>query len=179
VHTAWDLGISDSTVIYYWQIVGKELHIIDRTEGSGQPLSWYIAAVKAKPYIYGEHFLPHDARARELQTGKSRVEALEAHGIYPQVIPASSVADGIHAVRQMLPRCWIDQAKCHKGVDALQQYRREWDTKGKQYKDKPLHDWSSHDADAIRMMAMAVDMIAPATTRKPDRDYGASAGWMR
>lgn len=178
VHTAWDLGISDSTVIYYWQIVGREIHIIDRTEGSGHPLTWYISEVKSKPYIYGEHFLPHDARARELQTGKSRVEALEAHGIYPEVLPASSVADGIHAVRQMLPRCWIDQAKCHKGVDALQQYRREWDDKGKQYKDKPLHDWTSHDADAIRMLAMAVDMIAPATTNNTTNHHGVSAGWM-
>lgn len=93
-------------------------------------------------------------------------------------MPASSVADGIHAVRQMLPRCWIDQAKCHKGVDALQQYRREWDDKGKQYKDKPLHDWTSHDADAIRMLAMAVDMIAPATTNNTTNHHGVSAGWM-
>jgi hypothetical protein len=177
VHTAWDLGISDSTVIYYWQTVGKELHIIDRTEGSGYPLSWYIQALKSKPYVYGEHFLPHDAKARELQTGKSRVEALETHGIYPQVLPASSVADGIHAVRQMLPRCWIDQAKCHKGVDAMQQYRREWDAKARQYKDRPLHDWTSHDADAIRMMAMSVDMIAPAS-KPSNRDNHGSTSWM-
>ena len=178
VHTAWDLGISDSTVIWLWQIVGREIHVIDRIDGSGQPLNYYVSQLKDKPYTYGEHYLPHDARARELQTGKSRVEALENLGIYPQVLPASSVMDGINAVRQMLPRCWIDQSKVSKGIDALQQYRREWDDKGKQYKDRPLHDWSSHDADAVRMMALSVDMIAPTTTRQT-HDYGVTAGWMR
>ncbi len=178
VHTAWDLGISDSTVVYFWQLVGREVHIIDRIEGSGKALTWYISEIKGKPYIYGQHYLPHDARARELQTGKTRVEALENHGIYPEVLPASSVADGIHAVRQLLPRCYFDKDKCQKGIDALQQYRRDWDDKGKQYKDNPLHDWSSHDADTMRYLAMAVDLIAPTATTKTRDYYGGQSAWM-
>lgn len=177
VHTAWDLGVSDSTVIYYWQMIGKEIRIINRLEGSGQALGYYINEIKSQPYIYGDHFLPHDAKARELQTGKSRVEMLENHGIYPTVLPASSVADGINAVRQMLGMTWIDSTKCAKGLDALRQYRREWDDKRKMYKDRPRHDWSSHDADAIRMLAMAVGQIAPpaASSRTQDRSLN---GWM-
>lgn len=171
VHTAWDLGIADSTVIYFWQTVGREIHIIDRLADSGQPLTHYINEIKAKPYTYGQHFLPHDAKARELQTGKSRVDALEAHNITPEVLPATSVADGIHSVRQMLPRCWIDNKKCVQGIDALVQYRRNWDDKNKHYKDKPLHDWTSHDADAIRIMAMSLNLVGN-TTDPIIEDYG-------
>ena len=133
-------------------------------------MTYYINEVQAKRYVYGQHFLPHDAKARELQTGKSRVDAMEEYNLTPEVLPATSVADGIHAVRQMLPRCWIDKNKCQPGIDALSQYRREWDDKNKVYKNKPLHDWTSHDADAIRIMAMSLNLVG-ANNKIPEIQY--------
>lgn len=160
VHTAWDLGLSDSTAIWFFQIVGKEIRVIDYLENSGQPLDWYVGELYKKPYRYGDDFLPHDARARELQTGRSRQETLESLGRRVQIVPNMSVADGINAVRTVLPRCWIDRERCQLGADALSQYRREWDQQRKIYHDRPFHDWTSHAADAFRYLALSVNHVS-------------------
>jgi hypothetical protein len=97
---------------------------------------------------YGDHFFPHDIKHRELTTGRSRLQALIALGIDPVVVPESSVLDGINVVRRMLGRSWIDVHRCERGIEALRQYRREYDDKLKDWRKNPLHDWSSDGADA-------------------------------
>ncbi len=171
VHTSWDLGLTDMTAIWFFQIVGHEIHVIDYLENSGQPLSWYAGELHKKPYAYGEHILPHDAEAKELQTNRSRTETLRGLNLNVRVLKANGaervlVADGINAVRTILPRCWFDAEKCAKGIDALKAYRREWDEKLKTFHDRPVHDWASHPADSFRYLALGIDAVpgASATT---------------
>lgn len=171
VHTSWDLGLTDMTAIWFFQIVGHEIHVIDYLENSGQPLSWYAGELHKKPYAYGEHILPHDAEAKELQTNRSRTDTLRGLNLNVRVLKANGaervlVADGINAVRTILPRCWFDAEKCAKGIDALKAYRREWDEKLKTFHDRPVHDWASHPADSFRYLALGVDAVpgASATT---------------
>ena len=152
VITAWDLGIGDATAIWFCQQVGQEYHLIDYVENSGVGLDWYAAEIKARPYVYGAHILPHDVEAKELGTGKSRKEVLEALGIKVTVAPKLRVEDGINAVRMVLNRCWFDAEKCRRGIEALKQYRTEFDEQRKVFRDKPLHDWCSHGADAARYL---------------------------
>lgn len=156
VHTAWDLGIGDSTAIWFLQMVGREIHWIDYYEASGVGLDHYAKFLRDKPYVYGDHLLPHDARARELGTGRTRVETLGSLGIRSRVVPLHTVEDGIHALRMMIPRSWFDREKCARGLEALRQYRRKWDERNGLFQPRPLHDWSSHGADAARIAAMGL-----------------------
>src|SRR5689334_16754547 len=105
---------------------------------------------------YGEHVLPHDARVQELGSGKTRVETLTSLGIRPRVLSAHRVEDGINEVRRLLPRCWFDAEKCARGLEALRHYRSEWDERRQAFRERPLHDWSSHAADAFRYLAMGL-----------------------
>lgn len=155
VHTAWDLGVGDPTAIWFVQIVGLEYRLIDYVEGSGVGLDYYANQLRSRPYVYGEHILPHDATVKELgNEGKSRVETLEGLGIRPRILPPSRVEDGINAARLLLPQCWFDATKCARGIEALRQYRTEWDEKRKVFRNNPLHDWTSHAADAFRYLAL-------------------------
>jgi phage terminase large subunit len=127
VDTWWDLGIDDATAIWFVQDVGPERRIIDYLEVSGEGLPQIVKRLEAKDHRYGRHVLPHDARARELGTGVSRVETLQALGLREiEVVGAQTVADGINAVRLMLSKCWLDGERCARGIEALKQYRREW-----------------------------------------------------
>jgi phage terminase large subunit len=157
VHTAWDLGIGDSTAIWFAQMVGKEVHLIDYIENSGVGLDWYVARLKEghrANWNYGEHLLPHDAEAKELGTGKSRVETLAGLGMGGvRVLAQRRKEDTINGARLLIPRCWFDVDKCQRGIDALRNYRREWDDKRKVFHDRPLHDWASHGADAFGELA--------------------------
>jgi phage terminase large subunit len=151
VHTSWDLGIGDSTAIWFIQQVGVEKRAIDYYESSGVGLDHYVKVLRDKPYIYGDTILPHDAEARELGTGKSRVETLDSMGVRNvRVLPRGSVEDRINAVRMALPTFWFDAEKCGpRGLEALRQYRREYDDRLRDFRNRPLHDWSSHGADAF------------------------------
>lgn len=160
VTTAWDLGIGDSTAIWFIQQNANELRVIDYYESSGVGLDHYAKVLAEKPYAYREHLLPHDAEVKELGTGRSRVETLRSLGVVPRVLPAQSVEDGINAVRTLLPTCWFDEEKCARGIEALRQYRREYDDKLKAFKQRPLHDWTSHAADAFRYLAMGLRPVA-------------------
>ncbi len=165
VDTWWDLGIDDATAIWFVQDVGKERRLIDYMEVSGEGLASIAKRLDARDYRYGRHILPHDAEARELGTGVSRVETLQALGLRNiEVVPQQSVADGINAVRLMLARCWFDADKCARGIEALKQYRREWDGKRQVWRERPLHDWTSHCADAMRYGAMSRPVV---TASKP------------
>ncbi|RTY44008.1 hypothetical protein EKS35_13800 [Enterobacter hormaechei subsp. steigerwaltii] len=161
VYTAWDLGIGDSTAIWFAQMIGREMRIIDFYEASGVGLDHYAKVIKDKPYSYERHILPHDVMASELGTGTTRFETLRKLGIRSEVLPASRVDDGISAVRMLLPRCWFDKTKCEKGLNALAQYQREWDEKAKAYKPRPLHDWTSHASDAFRYLAVGTERFRP------------------
>ena len=155
VVTAWDLGVGDSTSIWFAQFVGAEVRLIDYYESSGVGLDHYVALLNSKGYVYESHVLPHDVRVRELGSGKSRLETLGALGVRPITIaPQLMVDDGIQSVRSMIPRCWFDAEKCERGVDAMRQYRRDYDDKGMTWRGRPLHDWTSHCADALRYLAV-------------------------
>ena len=168
VDTYWDLGIGDTMAIWFAQVIGNEYRLIDYLENAGQGLDFYVRALQKKPYIYREHTLPHDARARELGTGKSREETLRALGLRKlYILPRWSVDDGIHAARMTLPKCWFDEVKCKKGIEALRHYQRKWDAKNKMFLQKPKHDWSSHGSDAFRYMAMG---MKPEGTRSENKD---------
>jgi phage terminase large subunit len=154
VHTAWDLGVADSTVIWFMQINGRETRIIDVLKGEGVGLDWYAKRLQERDYLWGNHYLPHDVEVRELGTGKSRKEVLEGLGVKVTVCPNIPLADGIQAVRMMLPTCWFDRTKCRDGIEALRMYRREYDEKRQEFRVNPLHDWTSHYADALRYFAV-------------------------
>jgi len=147
VDTSWDLGFGDSTAIWFYQRVRKELRIIDYLEASGVGLEWYAKELDRKPYSYGSHTLPHDAAVRELGSGRSRVEILRGLGI------------GIAAVRSILNRCWFDESKCAQGLKALRSYRTEYNPKAQVFKPTPIHDWTSHAADAFRYLAVGLERI--------------------
>jgi hypothetical protein len=152
----WDLGMSDSTAIWVAQIASKEVRIIDYVENHGVGLDWYVEWLRDKGYEHATQILPHDVQVRELGTGKSRKEMLEEAGLEITVAPRLSVADGIQAVRQLLPRCWFN-TDAKQGIDALRNYRREYDEKRAVFYDRPLHDWSSHAADAFRYLAIGLN----------------------
>ena len=177
VTTAWDLGIGDSTAIWFCQRVGQETRLIDFYEASGVGLDHYAKVLDGKPYLYADHLLPHDGTVKELGTGRSRVETLAGLGIKATVVPKMGVDDGINAARLLLPRCWFDARKCDSGIEALRQYRTEFDEKRKTFRASPLHDWSSHPADAFRYLAVGIRDAAPNRRRQPDRHTG-PGGWM-
>ena len=158
VYTAWDLGIGDSTTIWFAQVVGREIRLIDYYEASGVDLGHYVREITQREYLYAGHIVPHDAQARELGTGKSRLEVLESLGLKNLTVAAMHrVEDGINAVRTIIPRCWFDAKKCQRGIDALKMYRSEYDEKLQTLKPRPVHDWASHGADAFRYLAMTLD----------------------
>jgi len=156
VHTAWDLGVGDSTAIWFYQVLGQEIRIIDFHEDSGEGLPYYAKILDEKDYKYGEHWAPHDIQVRELGSGKSRIETAKMLGIQFRIVPNLSIDDGINAVRNTIPRCWFDAKKCELGLQALRNYRKEYDDRRQEYKPRPLHDWSSHAADAFRYLSVSL-----------------------
>ncbi len=155
VVTAWDLGVGDSTAIWFAQFVGRERRIIDYYEASGAGLDHYVKVLQGRGYLYGRHILPHDARVRELGTGKSRIETLASLGVHNvDICPDLFLDDGIQAVRMSLDATWFDAERCERGIEALKGYRASWDEKGKTWRGRPEHDWTSHAADAFRYLTL-------------------------
>lgn len=167
VNTAWDIGIGDSTAIWFYQKVGKEIHIIDHYENSGEPLGHYIKVIekkgKANKWEYGKHWAPHDINHRDFSGGgKSRKEQAregveyggKIYRIKFDVAPKLTIDDGIEHVRNILPRCVFFDKQTEHGRSCLEAYRKEWNDKLGCWRDKPLHDWSSHSADAFRYLAV-------------------------
>ncbi|MGK9173383.1 terminase [Yokenella regensburgei] len=164
VHTFWDIGVGDSTAIWFVREVGTEFHVIDYYENSGEGLRHYMKVLKDRGYEYGEHWGPHDIENREFGAdAKSRKElAQEGYEIDGQmysmtfnVVPKTGVDTGIESVREILPACVFDEEKCAEGISHLEGYRKEWDDKRGCWKDKPLHDFTSHGADGFRYFAVA------------------------
>lgn len=160
VHTSWDLGASDQTVIWFVQRVGMDIRLVDCYSANGYGLDHYAKILQSKNYKYGRHYLPHDVEQKLLTGGeiaRTRKQTLESLGIPVTVAPKWSVDDGINAARRILPRCWFDKDKCVEGINALRQYRREWDDVRKVFYERPLHDWTSDFADAFRMLAVSLN----------------------
>ena len=162
VHTAWDLGVADSTAVWFFQVPGRgRVHLVDYLEASGEGLPHYAAALRQKSYSYGVHIAPHDIMVRDLSTGKSRLETARSLGIPFTVAPRLPLADGINAARLLLPRAWFDSEKCGPGIEALKLFRQVKDERTGQFTGRPLHDWTSHAADAFRYLALGLDLAAP------------------
>lgn len=154
VYSAFDLGIGDSTAIWLFQRVGVEWHFLKYYENHGVGIDHYIDWIKGQPYLIEENVLPFDAEARELQTGKSRHQFMMDRGMVCSIVPKHAIADGIAAVRVMLGHAWFDRDGCSEGLDSLRTYRSEFSEKNQVYALRPLHDSSSHGADAMRYAAM-------------------------
>ncbi len=167
VWTAWDLGYRDATAIWFAQVVGKEVHIIDYYEASGVDLGHYVRELRSRPYIYARHILPPDAEAHELSSGKSRVETLLSLGLFDQtILPKQDFLDGINAARLLIPKCYFNNKNegVLRGLEALTVYRSQTDdksvdplTKQPILKKGEVHDWASHAGAAFRYLAQGID----------------------
>lgn len=163
VETWWDLGMDDATALWFVQLLpgSGEVRVIDYAEASGEALGFYAALLAGRGYHYAAHRLPHDVQVRELGTGRSRKETLESLGVRPiRVGRALPVTDGINAAKMLLPRCWFDAEKTAAGRRWLRLYRREWIEERGVWSAKPLHDGSSHAADAFREGAVNFREVA-------------------
>jgi len=160
VNVSFDLGIGDSTAIWAYQVIGKEIRVVNYYEASGHGLGHYAGVLHEwrdkLGYRYGKYYFPHDVEVRELGSGKSRRETLRDLGIDVSIVPKLSVEDGINAVRRILSRCWFDEEHCAQGLRSLRQYRTEYDEKRKTFRNTPLHDWASHGADSFRYLAVGL-----------------------
>lgn len=155
VHTAWDLGVGDDTCVWFYQNVGRGIHLIDYYATNGKPITHYLAMLAGKPYNYGQHYVPHDAEARERWTATTMTDVAAAQGYRMSVLPREGLEQGINAARMLFSRCWFDDAKCADGISSLMNYRRDYNDKLGEFKATPVHDWASHGADAFRYLAMA------------------------
>ncbi len=159
VCTSWDLGFNDSTAIWFFQVLGKEIRLIDYLEGSGESLSHWLGVVKSKPYVYEKHIAPHDIMAHEYSSGMTRQASARKMGV--SLIPAPKVGliPGIDQVRNILNRCWFDEKKCEKGIKALENYKKQWNDRDGCWASQPHHNWASHGADAFRTLATGLHYI--------------------
>lgn len=177
VETWWDLGMDDSTTIWFVQKYGMEYRLIDYYENSGEGLPHYAKVLSGQiqggehrsAYYYGSHLGPHDIEVRELGSGKSRRETARSLGIKFTVGKCHEVSDGIEVVRTLLGVCYFSMRRCMRGIEALRQYRKAWDDTNKVFRNTPLHDWTSHAADSFRIGAMGTRERRKIDKRPQDR----------
>lgn len=173
VHTAWDIGVGDDTAIWCFQQHFGQVRVIDYYEAHGYAVDHYVDWLNARPYRYGYDFVPHDAKVREWTNkgpdgmAKTRVQTMLELGRKPRVVAQHKLDDGINATRRALKNVVFDEKRCAKGLEALREYRREWDDNKKVFKDTPLHNWASHGASAFRYMAMSLQNIPSDEPEKP------------
>jgi phage terminase large subunit len=156
VNTYWDLGMDDSMTIWFTQDVGREIRCIDYLEDSGEGLPYYAKKLIDKGYLYGKHTAPHDIKVREIGTGKSRKETAKSLGINFEIAKKPNTKeDAIEAVRNIFSQCVFDSERCARGIDALENFKKEYDQKRKIYMSSPVHDWASHGAAAFETLALS------------------------
>jgi hypothetical protein len=156
VHTAWDIGYGDSTSITFWQEVGGEVRIIDFYEAQGEGIAHYAKLIQSKPYVYGTHYLPHDAGSGSIQTGRTLQDVAWEQGLKTTVLERETdISIGIEATRALLSISYIDENKCKHLIKCLENYHKKFNEKTQAYSEAPLHDWCSHAADSVRYMANA------------------------
>ena len=165
VHVVFDLGMDDPTAIWVFQLGPEGIRVIDCYENNGQQISHYVNEMEARGYKGATYWLPHDAKVRSLETGRTRVETFHALGCNCKMTPNEGVMDGINAVRVSFKRFWFDKDKCKFGIEALRQYHADYDEKLKVFKKSPRHDWTSHFADSFRYLALAWREVAPAVEK--------------
>lgn len=162
VHLVSDLGVGQRFATGFYQKSGSEIRKIDFWEGSeSDGIPQAIAAFKAKPYVYGSWFVPHDAMANSVDTGKTRVQTIQ--DLWPnvevQVVPKIAVDDGIAKGRAMWSRLWVDERNCSIWLDYIAQYHQEWDDNRGMFLEKAYHDFTSHAADEFRYAAVIEDLM--------------------
>ena len=168
VHVSADLGFTDSTAFWFWQLDAEGPVLIDYYEADSQPLEHYFTMLKDKGYEYADIWLPHDAKAKSFQTGRSTIEQFIQQGLPCRPVPKLAVQHGIDAARLILPSCRFDRERCATGIEALRAYRRQWNEKTQQFANAPLHDWSSNGADAFRYFALVTDEEKALEMRKEE-----------
>jgi hypothetical protein len=170
VHTVWDLGVGKNMKVGFFQrdTTTNKVRIIDHLEGEGSDGIPEVAAkVLKKPYIFGRHFGPHDLETTDIGSGKTRIETGRQVGIHFTVVPDFSLEDGINAVHTWLDRVLVNKETCKDWIKSMKAYGREWDEKRGMYKDEPLHDWASHDADLSRYAALVEKQMTNELFRPP------------
>ena len=160
VNVAFDIGYRDSMVAWFWQDRPDGIAVFDMEAASEQSLDHYFDMLEAKPYTYKKVWLPHDARAKSLQTGKSTIEQFLERGFPCDIVPQLNVQQGIDATRATFPYIYM-HPRCEDGIDALRVYRKKWDEINQRFIDKPLHDWSSDYADSFRYLCLVANKRAP------------------
>ncbi|WP_434733753.1 hypothetical protein NL154_05645 [Rhizobium sp. YTUHZ044] len=170
VHRAWDIGVRDDTSIWWFQVVGSQVFILDCYSQSGVGVDHYADVVHKKTqergWKSGVDFVPHDAKVIEWGSGRTRVETMREFGLNPMLCANATKLDGINAARQTLARCVFHPRTEEQGISALEQYRREWDDDKKTFKASEVHDWSSHLADAFRYLALSWRVIPEPEEKK-------------
>lgn len=158
VHRAWDLGMRDDMSIWFFQVSGPQILVLDHYATSGVGLEHFADEIekrhKQHGWKHGTDFVPHDAKVKELGTGKTRVETMQQLGLRPQLVPWATFQDGINAARRTLPLCVFHPRTEETGFAALEQYRREWDDEKKAFRASDVHDWTAHPAAAFRYLSM-------------------------
>jgi len=175
VDTYWDIGMRDSTTIWFIQQHRDTFRVIDYYEMSGEPLAHYVKIIRGQreghehrqDYTYRYHFGPHDIQVTEFTTGITRIEAARKLGLKFRVVPMHEVLDGIEATRSVLSACWFDHQRTDKGLKALRSYHKKWNEKQRIFQDNPEHDWSSHAADSFRMFAMSIKVLQRSLDSRP------------
>jgi hypothetical protein len=163
VNTFWDIGVGDQNSIWFHQTDGVRQRLIDYYENSGEGLPHYLKVLKKRAddlgYQYGEHFGPHDLDNREwISDARPRTELAKEQGIDFTVVPrVENKPDAIEVARTFLGLCWIDETRCERGIQCLDNYRKEWDERLATWKPKPRHDWASHGADSLMTGAMGIE----------------------
>ena len=163
VYTGWDIGGNrDATAIWFCQLVGRSVCLIDYYEQKGASSAPHARSLLDKDYVYAGHFLPHDSVAKHPGQELDYRESLEHHGLKNiTVLPRSDLELGINSVRLLIPRCSFDAERTAGGIESLRMYQTEWDEKNRIFKSTPKHDWASHGADAFRYLAMGLDKHLP------------------
>ncbi len=161
VHTTWDIGIGDPTAIWFYQKISSEVRFIDYYESQGEAITHYLEVLKAKGYRYDTAWMPHDADHRQLATGKSIADFVRSNGFNVRIVPKLSVENGINSARLLIEKCYFDNTKCKAGLDALINYRWDYNKRLEELKKTPLHDWSSHGSDAFRYGAVSLKEDMP------------------
>ena len=154
VYVATDLGFTDSTAMWFWQLAPDGIKVIDYEEHAGKSLPFYFDLLEEKGYEYEIVWLPHDAKAKSLQTGRSTIEQFLEAGFPCSITPKLAVQHGIDAARKVITGCYFDEVACYDGIEALRAYRRSFNEVTKQFGKSPVHDWASNGADAFRYLAL-------------------------
>lgn len=170
LHFSLDLGYRDDTTLWAWQNRPDGYGILRTSAGNNRGVPFYVGLIDTICADIGAPrgviWLPHDARAKTLATSRSVVEQFIECGIRPKIVPKLDLIDGIQAARLILPECWFDAEGAKEGILALKSYHREYDEDKKAYRDQPVHDWSSHYADAFRGLAVVCSKSSRVKTRE-------------